>query len=328
MGHRFLSDLTDRESVNEVYLASQKILRPNRNGQLYLQVQLADRSGSLSALMWNAGENVYQSFAEGEYVRVQGTAQLYQGEMQMIATKIEPVPATAVNPTDFTVQTPDQIDKLVLRLEQILRGLADEHLRALAECYLMDETFMRAFSHVPAGVKNHHAYVGGLLNHVVRLLEVALRVCELYPKLKKDLLLLGVFLHDSGKVQELSYEKGFAYTDEGQLIGHVVLGVGMLERKAAEAERLLGEAVPEDLLLQLRHMIVSHHGSHEFGAPRLPMTLEAVALWQIDNLDAKLQSFEQLMKDDPNTDSPWTLFHANIGRKLYKGLPPGAAAAE
>jgi 3'-5' exoribonuclease len=130
---------------------------------------------------------------------------------------------------------------------------------------------------------------------------------------------MGAFLHDAGKIDELSYERGFAYTDEGQLIGHLVMAVAALERKAAEAEKLSGEPISEETVLRLKHMIVSHHGEYEYGSPKLPMTLEAVALHLLDNLDAKLHSFHLLLRDDPNVESAWTTYHANLGRKFFKG---------
>jgi 3'-5' exoribonuclease len=149
-------------------------------------------------------------------------------------------------------------------------------------------------------------------------------VAVCYPAIDPDLLLMGAFVHDMGKIDELSYDRGFAYTDEGQLIGHVVMAISLLEAKVREAEKLSGEAIPTELVLRLKHMIVSHHGHYEFGSPKLPMTLEAVALHHLDNLDAKIHSFEQQMREDPNVESPWTTYIANLGRKLYKGDPAGA----
>jgi 3'-5' exoribonuclease len=150
-------------------------------------------------------------------------------------------------------------------------------------------------------------------------MEVVNRIAPCYPQIDGDLLLFGAFLHDVGKVDELIYDKGFAYSDEGQLIGHLVMAVSTLEAKVAEAERLSGETVPRELVLRLKHMIVSHHGEYEFGSPKLPMTLEAVALFCLDNLDAKVAAFHQQLRDDPNVDSTWTCYHPTLGRKLYKG---------
>jgi 3'-5' exoribonuclease len=183
----------------------------------------------------------------------------------------------------------------------------------------MDEAFMARFSAAPAGVKNHHAYRGGLLDHIVSLMELCNIVSPRYADLDGELLLMGAFLHDMGKIDELTYDRELGYSDEGQLIGHVVIAVGILNDKVRQAQQLSGEEFPKELLLRLQHMIVSHHGEYEFGSPKLPMTLEAVALHYLDNLDAKIYSIGQLMRDDVNTDSNWTPFQANLGRKLFKG---------
>ncbi|HEV3340607.1 MAG TPA: OB-fold nucleic acid binding domain-containing protein [Pirellulales bacterium] len=319
MPRRLVSQFGHQEAVDQVFLVSQKQLRPNRNGNLYLQVELSDRSGTISARMWNASESDYRNFDDGDFVRVEGNTQLYQGCLQLIASNICKAHDDEIDYGDFMPITPQEIDRLAGRLRELLRGMKNAHLLTLAECFLIDDEFMGRFTRAPAGVKNHHAYVGGLLEHVVNLMEVCARVAPFYPRLDPDVLLMGAFLHDSGKTGELSYDRGFAYTDEGQLIGHVVMAIGMLDAKLQEAERLGGEAVPEELALRLKHMIVSHHGQYEFGSPKLPMTLEAVALHHLDNLDAKLHNFEQQMRDDPNVESCWTAYNQNLGRKLFKG---------
>ncbi|HEX3727179.1 MAG TPA: OB-fold nucleic acid binding domain-containing protein [Pirellulales bacterium] len=321
MSRRYVSQLAHQESIDQIFLASEKQLRPNRNGNLYLQLELSDRSGSISARMWNASEQDYRNFDNGDYVRVEGSTQLFQGTIQLIASAIRKAPKGDVDLDDFLILGPKEIDQLTVRLAGFLRKLREPHLLNLAECFLMDDEFMRKFSRAPAGVKNHHAYLGGLLEHVVSLMEVITRIAPLYPSINVDLLVMGAFLHDAGKVDELIYERDFAYTNEGQLIGHVVMAIGLLDKKLREAERLSGEAMPDELVLRLKHMIVSHHGQYEYGSPKLPMTLEAVALHHLDNLDAKIHSFEQLMRDDPNVESGWTNFHHSLGRKLYKGEP-------
>jgi len=319
MARRFINQLGSQEHINQVFLAAQKQLRPNRNGNLYLQVDLSDRSGSIGGRMWNAGDADYRGFDDGDFVHVEGTTQLFQGAMQLIVTAIHKARPEEVEEADFMPLTPADIDKLAGRLTQHLRGLKDPALRTLGECFLVDAEFMKKFCRCPAGVKNHHAYVGGLLHHVVQLMDVVSAVAPLYPQLDRDLLVFGAFVHDMGKIDELSYDRGFAYTDEGQLIGHLVTAVGSVERKAAEAEKLSGEPFPVETLLRLKHMIVSHHGEYEYGSPKLPMTLEAVALHLLDNLDAKLHSFHLLIRDDPNLDSPWTTYYPNLGRKFFKG---------
>ena len=320
MTRRFIGELGPQETVNEVFVASNKQLRPNRNGNLYLQVDLTDRSGAIPARMWNANESVYRSFDNGDYVRVEGTTQLFQGAMQMIATRLTKIDPAEIDEDEFIPEPTVDIEKLVGRLREMVRGMTNPHLQTLIECFLVDEEFMNQFTQAPAGVKNHHAYLGGLLDHVVALMDAVVRICPCYPQIDRDLLLTGAFLHDLGKTRELGYDREMVYTDEGQLIGHLVMAVEMLDVKVVEAEKLSGESLPKELVLRLKHMILSHHGDYEFGSPKLPMTLEAVALSLLDNLDAKINAFDQLLRDDPNTDSAWTNYFPNLNRKLYKGL--------
>lgn len=322
MIRRSISQIGPQEQVNEVFIAVDKQMRPNRNGVLYLQFDLRDATGSLAARLWNASDSHFKSFDDGDYVRVEGTTQVFQGALQMIATRVERVSPEEVNPAAFMPAASVEIERHTARLRQLLGTIADPGLKTLADCYLADSTFVRKFTQAPAGIKNHHAYIGGLLEHVVNLMELVDRILDRYPHLDRDLMLLGAFLHDAGKVDELSYDRIFGYTDEGQLIGHLVMGVEMLSEKIRDAERRLGQPLPRETVLRLKHMILSHHGEYEFGSPRLPMTLEAIALHHLDNLDAKIHSFHQQMRDDPNTASSWTLFNHQIGRKLFKGSAP------
>jgi 3'-5' exoribonuclease len=318
MPRRFIQQLSEQETVDEIFLAANKQLRPNRNGDLYLQVDLCDRTGTISARLWNADEALYNSFENGDFVRVRGTTQIFQGAMQMIASRIGRDRTAEIDEADFFPLTPGQIDRLTARLMELLRGMRDAHLRALAEAFLMDGELMARFCRAPAGIKNHHAYPGGLLEHVVTMMEAGRRICECYEALDRDLLLMGIFLHDIGKIDELTYERGLGYSDEGQLVGHLVLGVTLLDAHVPQAESLAGEPFPARTLMELRHLIVSHHGDYQFGSPKLPMTLEALALTYLDNLDAKLNTFQQLLREDATVDPSWTQYHAALGRKLYK----------
>lgn len=324
MTRRTVQQLADGDALDDVFLVGEKQMRANRNGVLYLQLELRDRSGSISARMWNATESQSRTFDEGDFLRVKGKVQLYQGSLQVIFTGFDRVAPGQVNLDDFVPQTEQDVSKLFDRLRAPLLRLAHPHLRALVECFLIDEAFVAAFCQAPAGVRNHHAYRGGLLEHVVTMLEAADRLSTLYPELNRDLLLMGVFLHDVGKVRELSFERVFGYTDEGQLIGHVVIGVEMLNEKVARVPDLTGEPFPPELLLRLKHMIVSHHGAYEFGAPRLPMTPEAMALHYLDNFDAKAHSFTRDIREDRNGASAWTPFSPSTQRRLFKGLREGS----
>jgi 3'-5' exoribonuclease len=181
---------------------------------------------------------------------------------------------------------------------------------------------MQDFCTAPAGMKAHHAYVGGLLDHVVNMLEIADRVVDLLGGVDRNLLLTGIFLHDLGKIRELSYNGPYGYTDEGQLLGHLVICLDILAAKIGEAERVLGGPFPQETALRLKHMVLSHHGTYEFGSPKLPMTPEAIALHQIDNLDAKVHEFTREIAEDPNGTSSFTPFNARLDRKLFKGIRP------
>lgn len=321
MSRRFVNQLASGESIEEVFLVADKQLRSNRQGNLYLHLELRDRTGAVGARFWNASEELARRFEPGDYLHARGKVQVFQGALQLVLAHIEVADPSGLDPADFLPQSARDVVKLTARLREVLMGLANPHLRALAECFLIDDEFVRKFTTAPAGIKNHHAYQSGLLEHVVTLLNVAVRISEFYPEVDRDLLLAGIFLHDIGKVDELSYERTFNYTDEGQLLGHLVMGVAMLREKVKVATDLTGEPFPAELRLRLEHMIVSHHGTHEFGSPRLPMTPEAVALHYLDNLDAKIHTFTREIRDDPARDSSWTPFHQNLGRRLFKGAP-------
>jgi 3'-5' exoribonuclease len=183
---------------------------------------------------------------------------------------------------------------------------------------LIDSDFMRGLCQAPAGIRVHHAYIGGLLEHLVTMMDVADRILPLYPDVDRDLVIMGIFLHDSGKIRELSYNRAFSYTDEGQLIGHLAIGIEMLNEIVAQVPKLTGEPFPRELLMRLKHMILSHHGTLEFGSPKVPMTPEAVVLHAIDTLDTRIQICLTEIKEDRG-DSPWTQYNQALQRKLYKG---------
>lgn len=319
MTRRYVTELADGEGVEDVFLVSDKQLRANRNGNLYIQVDLRDRSGMINARLWNAGEPLFRSFDVGDFVRARGKVQLFQGALQVILTGLEKIEANSIDLTDFLPHTTQDVGALLQKLRDALRKIGDPHLRTLADCFLMDDAFLRDFCTVPAGVRNHHAYVGGLLEHVVTLLDAAERLLPLYPGVDRDLALVGVFLHDCGKVRELTCKKAFAYTDEGQLVGHITIGVELVTEKAAEAAKLTGEPFPPELLLRVKHMILSHHGQLDFGSPVVPMTPEAIFLATLDNLDAKVNTFTRDIREDRNATSAWTPFSQSLGRRLFKG---------
>jgi 3'-5' exoribonuclease len=326
MSRRYVKELETGESVDEIYLVADKHLRTTRQGGLYLQVELRDRTGTLDARLWNATEQHAATFEAGQYVRARGRTQLHQGALQLVLAGLDAIPSPDVDPDEFLPAPACDIGKLLERLRQLGRSVKEPHLRAIVETLLVDDAFLERFTRAPAGVRHHHAYPGGLLEHVVTMLELGDRIAPLYPEVDRDLLLVGIFLHDIGKIHELSYDSSLSYTDEGQLIGHLVQGVCLLREKIRVAEDLLGNPVPEELRLRLEHMIVSHHGSHEFGSPKLPMTPEAVALAGIDRLDSQLHHLTSQLRDEAARGTRWTAYDPNQGRKYFKGSRPSVEA--
>jgi 3'-5' exoribonuclease len=328
MTRLYVNQLAHGDSVDEAFLVADKQLRANRQGNLYLHLELRDKTGTVGARLWNATENLARQFEPGDYLHVRGKTQVFQGALQIILTHLEVVASSQIEPEEFLPQSSQNVTKLLARLREVLLAMSNPHLRALVECFLIDDTFVTKFTAAPAGIKNHHAYQGGLIEHVVSLLNVADRIADLYPEIDRDLLLTGIFLHDIGKIDELSYDRAFTYTDQGQLVGHLVMGVEMLREKVERSAELTGDTFPPELLLRLKHMIVSHHGTHEFGSPRLPMTLEAIALHYLDNLDAKVHTFSREIRDDPSKESSWTPFQQSLGRRLFKGTAKADGAGD
>ena len=207
MSRRYVNQLSHGDSIDESYLVADKQLRANRQGNLYLQLELRDKTGSVGARLWNATEELARSFEPGDYLRVRGKTQVFQGSLQIILTHLDVLDPNRVEAEDFLPQSSQNVAKLMARLREVLLAMSNPHLRALVECFLIDDDFVRKFTSAPAGIKNHHAYQGGLLEHVVALLNVADRILDLYPEIDRDLLLTGIFLHDIGKVDELSYDR-------------------------------------------------------------------------------------------------------------------------
>jgi 3'-5' exoribonuclease len=318
-GRKRITELAAGGQIDQVFLATRKQLRPNRNGQLYLQVELADRSGSITGRMWNASDDDFEAFDEGDYVRVEGTVQLYTGALQIIVTAIGRVDPRSVDESEFCVLSSADVERLTAELTRMLGTIRPGPVHDLVDAVLADTELMTVFKRSPAGVKQHHAYAGGLLEHVVNLLHLADTIAPRYPAVDRDLLLVGVLLHDIGKTLELESERGFSYTDAGQLLGHVLLGLELVDEKIREIEDRTGKAFDAEKAVRIKHMIASHHGEYAFGAPKLPMTLEAIALHHLDQLDARMAGTLQLMQNEAAIDGGWTQYHANLGRKFFKG---------
>ena len=310
-------DFVEGQQFEQSFRAADKQLRVNRQGSKYILMRLADRSGTIAGMLWNADEKMFESFDRGDYVLVRGRTQIHNGSLQAIVSEVTRLNPSDVDPADFERFDAAKSDRLVARLNELISGLRNVHLRRLGEGFLGDDDLMAKLRYAAAAVSNHHAYPGGLLAHTVDLMELVQLIAPRYPQLDGELLLMGAFLHDLGKIEELSAGGEISYTDRGQLIGHIMIGVQMLGEKMDQLNAS-GDPVPTELRLHLEHMIISHHGQLEFGSPKIPVTLEAVALHHIDNLDAKLSSFTSVIETDVAADGNWTNYNPSIGRKLWK----------
>ncbi len=319
MSRQFIEELKDGDTIEEVFLLADKQLRANRNANLYLLTQLRDRTGTVSGLMWNVTEETCADFDAGDFVHVRGKVQVFQGGLQAILTRVDRIDSAGLNSEDFEFQPPQDVNSLFERMKEILLAIKHVPVRTLMESFLLDEAIVQKLLRTGAGVKAHHAYPGGLVEHICNMLEVSDRIRDLYATVDFDLVQAGIFLHDLGKVREMDFENAFVYTDEGQLLGHMSIAVEMVTEKITQVELMMNESFPRELELRIKHMILSHHGSYAHGSPRLPMTPEAAVLHQIDNLDAKVYEFVHTIEDDPNGESHWTPYLPRIERKLYKG---------
>ncbi|UCF34942.1 MAG: HD domain-containing protein [Phycisphaerales bacterium] len=319
MAHRFIADLKAGERIDdEVFLIRSKDLRTTTQGSLYIHAVLVDQSGQMVARAWQATESMFYALPEGGFIRLKGRTESYKGSLQFIIDAIRPVDSSEINMADFLPTTDKDIDAMWSRLVEILGQVKHAELKALIQEFLSDHELMERFRQAPAAFALHHAYVGGLLEHTVNLLELCLRVVPLYAKLSMDLMLTGLFLHDIGKARELSYDTAIGYTDEGQLVGHLVMATLWLDKKADIIAEKSGKPFPERLRWALQHIVLSHHGKYEFGSPRLPAFPEAVAIHYLDNLDAKIGMFLAEIENSRDPDTNWTNFNRAVETKIYK----------
>ncbi len=316
MPRLFVRDIQPQMQIDEVYRIADRQLRANRQGSNYLLMQLQDSTGQISAMRWNADERLVDRFPKGSFVRIVGASQLHNGNLQIIANNLQPIDVSQIETNDF--DTPHRVDVVELwdKLVALISGLDDVTIKRICEAFLQDPVIENGLRLAPAGVKTHHAYVGGLLEHIVSLMKLADLVASHYEHMNRDLLIAGAFLHDIGKLRELAFEGELNYTDSGQLLGHLVQGVVMIEEKV-RALQASGVDLDYEVVLRLEHIVVSHHGLLEHGSPKVPMSMEAIAFQFLDDMDAKLNAARELVTADRTKDA-WTPFNQTLGRKLYK----------
>ena len=316
MAHKFINKIGPGETIDDIYMVSEPILRSTTRGDLYIAMFLSDRSGRLNGRMWQASETVYNSLPKPGFVHIQGRSELYQNNLQIIINNISIVDASKVSLEDFLARTDKDTKQMFEEVKRIVGQIKNSQLKALVGEFLADTELMEKFCNAPAAAKVHHNYLGGLLEHTYNMLRMAVAILPLYPQIQADLVLAGIFLHDIGKTEELSYDMAFSYTDSGQLIGHITQGLLMINQKA-DALRAKGTQIDKPILDILSHIILSHHGQYEFGSPKLPATAEAFMVYYIDDLDAKISQVTSAIDNEPG-NSNWTGWKNALQTRLYK----------
>lgn len=282
----FIADAAkfDNDTVTSYFALSSLSVREKKQGGQYLALALTDKTGTMEARMWDEIADALASCSEGCYVKVQGQISKYQGKFQITLQKMRNAAESEIDPADYLPATLFNIDEMWAELRGYVSQFANPELKRLVFAFLDDESIASAYRTAPAAKRLHHAWLGGLLEHVVTLVRVCLATAPFYPEVNPDLLVTGAILHDIGKIRELHWKNSFGYTLEGQLIGHINIAQGMLLEKVKELAPF-----PEKLRVLVEHMILSHHGKYEFGSPKLPMTAEALLLNVLDDLEAKMQ---------------------------------------
>jgi 3'-5' exoribonuclease len=283
----FIADLAkfEEQSVTAFFSASTKSLRDKKDGGKYLALVLTDRTGSMEARMWDNAAEASPEFEQGDVVKLKAQVCRYQERLQMKVERIRAALDGEYDPADFLPATTKDVDGLWAELNAYVDSFRDPHLKALLRAFLDDPEIASAFRQAPAAKAMHHAWLGGLLEHVVSLMGVCELAAKHYPEIHRELLLTGALLHDIGKLHELVWKKSFDYTIQGQLLGHITIGYGMIEKKLETLPDF-----PPRLRVLVEHMVLSHHGHYEFGSPKLPMIPEAILLHYLDDMDAKMQT--------------------------------------
>lgn len=308
----YAADIQENQLVDSLFLVSAKNHGVTKGGSGYLVLRLLDKSGEIEGRIWERAEDLGRGFEKNDFVRVRGQATLHQGKVQIRVQDVMRVDQQSVAAEDFLPKSSFDPELMLDELKSILRGIRNPHLLALAEAFFSDKKLMALFKRAPGAKTIHHPFLSGLLEHTLSLLKLILKVVENYRGVDVDLLLIGGFLHDIGKVHEFSFDRAVEYTDEGQLLGHLVMEVEMVSQKIAMIPDF-----PEELAVLVKHMLVSHHGAYEFGSPKLPQTLEAIMLHALDDLDGKIQAIQSLPEKE--SGSKWTAFHRAYGRSFFRG---------
>jgi len=315
-----VEDIREKQSIEGLYLVRDKNNGITKTGKPYIALNLSDKTGMIKARVWDNADKLDPAFDQGDVVSLKGFAVLYQGEMQLNIHAISRVGADDVDLRDFMPVSAVDPERCFVDIQAHIATVADAHLRCLLQLVFEDERIAAAFKQAPAAKSIHHDCLGGLVEHTLSVARIVDMLASHYGTVNRDLVLTGAILHDIGKIYELSFERGFDYTDAGRLIGHIVLGMELISAKI----RLI-DGFSELKALLVKHMILSHHGQLEFGSPKRPKIPEALLLSHADDLDAKMADFTQFIAKEKRPESNWTGYHRLFNRYLYTGTIDGDA---
>jgi 3'-5' exoribonuclease len=309
----YICDCARQENkvITSSFVVVAKQIKPKKTGEPYLALTLGDRSGQLEAKMWDNVEEVLDAFEQDDFLKVKGLINKYKQRFQLTIHKLRKLGGSEIEFADYLPKTTKDIDELWQTLTDFVTTFENQHLRSLVQAFMADPEISAAYRNAPAAKTLHHAYIGGLLDHVVSLFRSCDLMCRNYSQINRDLLLTGAFLHDIGKIHELTYNRSFTYTTKGQLLGHMIIELEMLQAKLA-----LLPGFPDPLKTMVEHMIISHHGQYEFGSTKLPMFPEALMLHYLDDLDSKMEAMRAHFEREATLDGPWTSYNASLGRPL------------
>ena len=300
----------ENQVVTSSFVVISKQAKPKKSGELYLALTLGDRTGHIEAKMWDNVADHIGCFEQDDFIKVRGLINKFNGRFQLTLHKVRSLQDSEVEFDDYLPRTTKNIDELWQTLAEFVASFQDPHLKALIQAFMADPTIERAYKNAPAAKSLHHAFIGGLLDHVVSLFRLCDLACRNYPDMvDRDLLLTGAFLHDIGKVHELTFARSFTYTTRGQLLGHMIIELEMLQDKLAQLP-----GFPEEYKTLIEHLIISHHGKYEFGSPKMPMFPEALMLHYLDDLDSKIESMRAQFQREP--DAEWTSYNPSLERPL------------
>jgi len=309
----FISDCSQQENkvITSSFVVVSKQVKPKKNGEPYLALTLGDRTGQIEAKMWDNVEEFLDAFEQDDFLKIKGLINKYKNRFQLTIHKLRRMEEGEIDFADYLPKTTKDIGELWRELTEFVATFKNQHLKSLVELFMADPEIAERYRNAPAAKSLHHAYIGGLLDHVVSLFRSCDLICRNYPQVNRDLLLAGAFLHDVGKIQELTYNRSFSYTTRGQLLGHMIIELEMLH---AKLEKLPG--FPAELKMLLEHLIISHHGQYDFGSPKLPMFPEALMLHYLDDLDSKMEAMRAHFAREAELEGPWTSYNASLGRPL------------